>query len=62
MRPTSLLLPLLLGLALLHYLTAPGAKKEAFTLISYGKERPLVTGHDEQSFWQNCRAHFVLKH
>lgn len=46
----------------LHYLTALGAKGQAFTLISYGKERPLVKGHDEQSFWQNRRVHFVLNH
>jgi peptidoglycan-associated lipoprotein len=30
-------------------------------VISYGKERPFAMGHDEQSFQQNRRAHFVVR-
>ena len=28
--------------------------------ISYGEERPLVTGHDEAAWKQNRRAHFMI--
>ncbi len=40
-------------------LVAAGIAPERITLISYGKERPLVMGHDESAWRWNRRAHFV---
>jgi len=29
--------------------------------LSYGEERPLVTGQDEETWARNRRAHFVIE-
>jgi peptidoglycan-associated lipoprotein len=44
--------------AFLVNLGIPAAK---MTTISYGKEKPLDPGHNEQAWAKNRRAHFVLK-
>lgn len=43
------------------YLVAYGIPATRMTTISYGKERPFDTGHSEESWAQNRRAHFVSK-
>jgi len=43
------------------YLVAYGIPSTRMTTISYGKERPFDSGHDENSWAQNRRAHFVSK-
>lgn len=42
------------------YLIALGVDKSRVTVISYGKERPAVEGHDESAWSQNRRAVTVL--
>jgi peptidoglycan-associated lipoprotein len=42
------------------YLASLGVAPERMRTVSYGKERPLVRGDDEQSFAQNRRAHFAV--
>ncbi|OGF66012.1 MAG: peptidoglycan-associated lipoprotein [Candidatus Fischerbacteria bacterium RBG_13_37_8] len=41
------------------YLLSLGIDASRIETISYGEERPFATGHDEDSWWQNRRAHFV---
>jgi len=43
------------------YLAAAGVDASRIQIISYGKERPFDSGHDEQSWAQNRRAHVVLR-
>ncbi len=43
------------------YLVAAGADASRIQIISYGKERPFDSGHDEQAWAQNRRAHVVLR-
>lgn len=43
------------------YLVAYGIPASRMTTISYGKERPFDTGHTEEAWAQNRRAHFVSK-
>jgi len=43
------------------YLVAAGVDASRIQIISYGKERPFDSGHDEQSWAQNRRAHVVLR-
>jgi peptidoglycan-associated lipoprotein len=43
-----------------QYLARLGIPSGNLSMISYGKERPLVTGHDEASWAKNRRAHFAL--
>ncbi len=43
-----------------QYLKQSGIPVGNLTMISYGKERPLATGHDEASWGKNRRAHFAL--
>jgi peptidoglycan-associated lipoprotein len=43
------------------YLVALGVNGSRITVVSYGKERPFVMGHDEAAWAKNRRAHFVLK-
>lgn len=43
------------------YLVAYGINASRMTTISYGKERPFDTGHTEEAWAQNRRAHFVTK-
>lgn len=44
----------------LQYLVNSGVNHASLTVISYGEERPLATGHDEASWAKNRRAHFVI--
>ncbi len=43
------------------YLINLGVKASAIKAISYGKERPIDPGHDEQAWAKNRRDHFVVK-
>ena len=43
------------------FLVNMGVPAAKMTTISYGKEKPLDPGHNEQAWAKNRRAHFVLK-
>ncbi len=43
------------------YLVALGVASSRITVVSYGKERPFDSGHDEAGWAKNRRAHFVVK-
>jgi peptidoglycan-associated lipoprotein len=43
------------------YLVAAGIDAKRIKMISYGKERPFVLGHDESAWKWNRRAHFVVR-
>ena len=43
------------------YLIAAGIPADRISIISYGKERPFVLGHDESAWKWNRRAHFVVQ-
>jgi peptidoglycan-associated lipoprotein len=43
------------------YLVDLGIDASRIEIVSYGKERPFMQGHDESSWWQNRRAHFVAR-
>lgn len=47
--------------SVLRYLVALGAPEGKFTLISFGKEKPLCTEGNEGCWSKNRRAHFELK-
>ena len=47
--------------AAMNYLVAQGVQARRITLISYGKERPACTSHDEACWAANRRAHFLVK-
>ncbi|MCE1204572.1 MAG: peptidoglycan-associated lipoprotein Pal [Holophagaceae bacterium] len=47
--------------ATLQYLMALGSPDQKFTLISFGKEKPLCTEGNEACWRKNRRAHFELK-
>ena len=42
------------------YLVFLGIAPERVLTISYGEERPFATGHDEYTWSQNRRSHFVI--
>ena len=42
------------------YLASLGVDASRIQTVSYGKERPFATGHDEDSWQKNRRAHFVV--
>jgi peptidoglycan-associated lipoprotein len=42
------------------YLASLGVDASRIKTVSYGKERPFATGHDEDSWQKNRRAHFVV--
>ncbi|MGE8177865.1 OmpA family protein, partial [Pseudomonas fluorescens] len=42
--------------AVQRYLVLQGVSPAQAELVSYGKERPVATGHDEQSWAQNRRV------
>ena len=44
-----------------EYLTSYGIGGGRVTTISYGKERPFDTGHDESAWGKNRRAHVVTR-
>ena len=45
--------------AVRDYLVTLGVPAAQMKVVSYGKERPFVTGKDEASWSQNRRAHFA---
>ena len=47
--------------AAMNYLMAQGVQASRITLISYGKERPACTTHDEACWAVNRRSHFLVK-
>lgn len=42
------------------YMLTMGIPEERLSTISYGKEKPIVAGHDENSWAQNRRDEFVI--
>jgi peptidoglycan-associated lipoprotein len=42
------------------YVVSLGVDASRIKTVSYGKERPFSTGHDEDSWQKNRRAHFVV--
>lgn len=43
------------------YLVNYGIDPSRISVVSYGKERPFDTGHDEAAWAKNRRAHFVMQ-
>jgi len=43
------------------YLVSAGINPKRIKIISYGKERPFASGHDESAWKLNRRVHFVLQ-
>lgn len=43
-----------------EYLVSLGVDAGRVKTVSYGKERPFATGHDEDSWAKNRRGHFVV--
>jgi len=43
------------------FLVSQGIDPARIDTISYGEERPFATGHDEESWKQNRRAHLVMR-
>ena len=46
--------------AVKNYLEALGVKSSRISVISYGKEKPVAFGHDEEAWSKNRRANFVI--
>jgi peptidoglycan-associated lipoprotein len=42
------------------YLISLGISKDRFSTISYGEERPLDPGHNEEAWAKNRRSHFII--
>ena len=42
------------------YLVSLGISADRISSISYGEEKPLDTGHDEEAWSKNRRGHFVI--
>ena len=42
------------------YLVSLGVAADRLTTVSYGKERPLDPGHNEEAWARNRRVHFVV--
>ncbi len=42
------------------YLVSLGISTDRISSISYGEEKPLDTGHDEEAWSKNRRGHFVI--
>ena len=47
--------------AVKDYLIAAGIAADRISIISYGKERPFVLGHDESAWQWNRRGHVILQ-
>jgi peptidoglycan-associated lipoprotein len=47
--------------ATMNYLVAQGIQANRITIISYGKERPVCSEHNEACWQKNRRAHFLVK-
>jgi peptidoglycan-associated lipoprotein len=45
-----------------NYLVSLGISADRIETVSWGKERPFCTQHDESCWHQNRRAHFVMAH
>jgi peptidoglycan-associated lipoprotein len=45
-----------------NYLISLGISADRVETVSWGKERPFCTEHNDQCWQQNRRAHFVLAH
>jgi peptidoglycan-associated lipoprotein len=45
-----------------NYLVSLGISADRIETVSWGKERPFCTEHDESCWQQNRRAHFVMAH
>jgi peptidoglycan-associated lipoprotein len=45
----------------MKYLIGLGVEKDRIKTISYGEERPLDPGHNEEAWAKNRRDHFVIK-
>ncbi|HXW96712.1 MAG TPA: peptidoglycan-associated lipoprotein Pal, partial [Gemmatimonadales bacterium] len=43
-----------------QYLVNKGVDGSRIEVVSYGKERPIATGHDEDSWFQNRRDEFEV--
>lgn len=43
-----------------NYLISLGIPAERMTTISYGEERPIDPGHNEEAWAKNRRAHFII--
>lgn len=50
------------AIAVKQYLAAQGISPARITTISYGKEKPQCTDHNEGCWRKNRRAHFLVKH
>jgi peptidoglycan-associated lipoprotein len=48
------------ALAVKNYMVSLGIAADRLKTVSYGSEFPFASGHDEQSWTQNRRAHFML--
>ena len=46
--------------AVKDYLVALGVNADRISTVSYGKDRPVAFGHDEDAWSQNRRANFVV--
>jgi peptidoglycan-associated lipoprotein len=46
--------------AVKDYVTSLGIDASRIETVSYGKERPFVTAHNEEGWAQNRRGHFVI--
>jgi peptidoglycan-associated lipoprotein len=44
----------------MQYLITLGVQPDLLSVISYGKEKPAVQGHDEEAWAKNRRAEFVI--
>ncbi len=47
--------------ATMNYLVGQGVQANRITIISYGKERPICTEHNEACWAKNRRSHFLVK-
>ena len=47
--------------AAMNYLVAQGIQASRVTIISYGKERPVCAESAESCYWQNRRAHLMMR-
>lgn len=43
-----------------RYLSSLGVKGDRISAISYGKEKPLDPGHNEEAWAKNRRGHFIV--
>ncbi|MGA2481701.1 MAG: peptidoglycan-associated lipoprotein Pal [Candidatus Acidiferrales bacterium] len=48
--------------AVRQYLVSLGISADRMNTVSYGKEKPFCTDHNEECWQQNRRGHFILAH